>query len=97
LDELLSSFEVKPLEGQTLEHRVGKLKISRPQKWRGCMGIPLHVRAADILQESKIRENWIPYMDGIANCSTDVHTNLVPPTPLLLNTICPGQVGLPAK
>jgi hypothetical protein len=129
LDELLSSFEVKPLEGQTqsvylvkalpvnmhrepvllisqhsfvphilsLETRVGKLKISRPQKWRGCLGISLHVRAADILQESKIRENWIPNMDGIANCSTDVHTNLAPQTPLLLNTICPGQVRLLAK
>ncbi len=130
LDELLSSFEVKPLEGQTqfvylvkvlpvnmhrepvllisqhsfvpliliLEHWVvTKLKISRPHKWRGCLGIQLHVRAADILQESQIRENWIPYMDGIANCSTDVHTNLAPPTPLLLNTICPGQVRLLEK
>ena len=61
------------------------------------MGIPLHVPAANILQESKIRENWIQYMDGPANCSTDVHTNLVPPTPLLLNTICPGHVRLLKK
>ncbi len=129
MDELISSLEVKPLEGQTqslylvkvlpvnmhrepvlllsqhsfvpliliLEHRVVKLKISRPQKWRGCIGIPLRVPAANILQESKLRESWIPYMNGPANCSLDVHTKLVPPTPLLLNTICPGHVRLLEK
>ncbi len=58
------------------------------------MGIPLYVPAANIVQESKIRENWILYMDGPANFSTDFHTNLVPQTPLLLNTICPVHVHL---
>ncbi len=94
MGELLSSLDVKPLEGQTqsvslvkalpvnmhrepvlllsqhpfvpliliLEHRLVKLKTSLPQKWRGCMGIPLYVPAANIVQESKIRDNWIPYM-----------------------------------
>ncbi len=46
----------------------------------------------------QIRENWIPYLDAPANFtdyfSTDVHTNLVPQTPLLLNTICPVHVRL---